>query len=56
MIHHTKAINSFLDYVKVQLPIIQAPMAGVQDSKLAIAVPSRRIGLTPRRLAQPTKN
>lgn len=38
MIHHTKAINSFLDYVKVQLPIIQAPMAGVQDSKLAIAV------------------
>lgn len=38
MIHHTKAINSFLEYVKVQLPIIQAPMAGVQDSKLAIAV------------------
>ena len=38
MTHHTKAINSFLDYVKVQLPIIQAPMAGVQDSKLAIAV------------------
>ena len=38
MIHHTKAINSFVDYVKVQLPIIQAPMAGVQDSKLAIAV------------------
>ncbi len=38
MIHHTKAVNSFLDYVKVQLPIIQAPMAGVQDSKLAIAV------------------
>ena len=38
MIHHTKAINSFLDDVKVQLPIIQAPMAGVQDSKLAIAV------------------
>ena len=38
MIKHTKAINSFLDDVKVQLPIIQAPMAGVQDSKLAIAV------------------
>lgn len=38
MTHHTKAINSFLDYVKVQLPIIQAPMAGVQDSKLTIAV------------------
>ena len=38
MTHHTKAINSFLDDVKVQLPIIQAPMAGVQDSKLTIAV------------------
>lgn len=35
---NTQAINAFLEQINVALPIIQAPMAGVQDSKLTIAV------------------
>lgn len=31
-------MNSFLESIGVRLPIIQAPMAGVQDYKLAVAV------------------
>lgn len=35
---NTKSMNAFLRQINVTLPLIQAPMAGVQDSKLAIAV------------------
>ena len=34
----TKASHDFLQQLNVSLPLVQAPMAGVQDSKLAIAV------------------
>lgn len=38
MKNHSQATRQFLDKVKVDKPLIQAPMAGVQGSRLAIAV------------------
>ena len=36
--HRSTAVTTLQDLLGVQLPIIQAPMAGVQDSRLALAV------------------